>query len=287
MRSKVLLRTLICLIVVATVVAVCLPVAAEEASWLVTSERGSVGISSPADGDTISGSVEIAGTATSADLWYYKVEYSVDNEQWVTVDSDYEHTTAVTEGILATWDTTAVANATYWLRAVIVDNTGNWVASGSVMVTVDNPEVEEVEEEVAVEAEEEVIGEAEGEVAPAVPEEAAPSWLVTSERGSVGISSPADGDTISGSVEIAGTATSADLWYYKVEYSVDNEQWVTVDSDYEHTTAVTEGTLATWDTTAVANATYWLRAVIVDNTGNWVASGSVMVTVDNPEVEEE
>jgi hypothetical protein len=288
-RSKILLRTLLGLVLITSVVAT-LPAAAQEADWLVSSERGTVGISSPAADDTISGAVVITGTAISPGFSYYKVEYSVDGDTWFPVDGDaYKHETAVTEDTLATWDTTVFKNGAYWLRAVVVDNTGNYVASGLIMVAVDNPKVEEevvveVEEEVAVE-EEEAAKEAAAAEEVAEEEAAAPSSLVSSERGTVGISSPAADDTISGAVVIAGTAISPDLSYYKVEYSVDGDTWFPVDGDaYKHETAVTEDTLATWDTTVFKNGAYWLRAVVVDNTGNYVASGLLMVTVNNPKL---
>ena len=140
-RSKILLRTLLCLVLITSVVAT-LPAAAQEAGWLVSSERGTVGISSPAADDTISGAVVIAGTAISLGFSYYKVEYSVDGDTWFPVDGDaYKHETAVTKDTLATWDTTVFENGTYWLRAVVVDNTGNYVASGPLMVTVNNPKL--------------------------------------------------------------------------------------------------------------------------------------------------
>jgi len=290
MRSKIVFKTLLCLVLVSSVVAV-LPAAAQEADWLVSNERGTVGISSPAAGDTISGAAVITGTAISPGFAYYKVEYSIDGDTWYPVDGDaFKHETAVTEDPLATWDTTAFKDGAYWLRAVVVDNTGNYVASGAVMVTVGNAKGEaevvvEAEEEAAVEegdaAQEAVAEEGAGEKAPAE-EAAAPSWLVSSERGTIGISSPAAGDTVSSAVTIAGTASSPGFAYYKVEYSVDGDTWYPVDGDaYKHETAVTEGTLATWDTTDFQNGAYWLRATVVDNTGNYVTSGAVMVTVGN------
>jgi lipocalin len=293
MRRKVSLKTLLCVVLVASMAAVSLPAAAQEADWLVSSERGTVGISSPAADDTVSGAVEITGTATSPDFSYYKVEYSVDGDTWFPVDGDaYMHETAVTEDVLVTWDTTVFKDGTYWLRAVVVDNTGNYVASDPLSVTVAAPEVEE---EVVAEAEEEVAAEEEMVAEEAVAEEevaaeeeaAAPSWLVSSERGTVGISSPAADDMVSGAAVITGTATSPDFYYYKVEYSVDGDTWFPVDGDaYMHETAVTEDTLVTWDTTVFKDGTYWLRAVVVDNTGNYVASGAIMVTVSNPEAED-
>jgi hypothetical protein len=220
-RCRITFRTLLCLLLITSVVAV-LPTAAQEADWLVSNERGTVGISSPAADDTISGAVVITGTAISPGFSYYKVEYSVDGDTWFPVDGNaYKHETAVTKDTLATWDTTVFKNGAYWLRAVVVDNTGNYVASDPFMVTVDNPKVEE---EVVVEAEEEVAVEEEEAAKEAVAEEevageeaAAPAWLVSNERGTVGISSPAADDVISGAVVIMGTAISPGFSYYKVE----------------------------------------------------------------------
>ncbi|MGQ9555566.1 MAG: hypothetical protein ACUVWR_15810 [Anaerolineae bacterium] len=325
MSKKVLVRSLVCLLLVASLAAIYLPAAAqtESAAALVTSEIGTVGISSPVSGSTISGEVEIKGTATSNKFWYYKVEYSVDGTNWVSVDTDYQHKTAVSEDVLASWDTTTVANGTFWLRAVVVDNTGNWLASEPIQVVVANavaaPEAEATVEATATEAAAAVATEAVAvtveDVAKMSEEEltafltetlpgllpaslsdmekatliqyatAALSTLASNERGTVGLFSPIEGATVSGSVDIVGTATANAFSWYKVEYSADGSNWVSVDTDYQHKTAMNLGTLATWDTTAVANGAFWLRAVVVDNTGNWVASNPVQVTVANAAAE--
>jgi hypothetical protein len=296
-HSKIVLRTLLCLVLITGVVAV-LPAAAQEADGLVSNERGTVGISSPAADDMISGAVVIMGTAISPEFSYYKVEYSVDGDTWFPIDGEaYKHETAVTNDVLATWDTTVFTDGAYWLRAVVVDDTGNYVASDPIMVMVDNSKVEEevaveTEEEVAVmeeqAAEEAVAEEAVAEEEVTQEEAASPSGLVSNERGTVGISSPAADDMISGAVVITGTAISPGFSYYKVEYSVDGDTWIPVDGEaYKHETAVTNDVLATWDTTVFTNGAYWLRAVVVDNTGNYVASGPIMVTVDNQNLTEE
>ncbi|MHB0875321.1 MAG: Ig-like domain-containing protein [Anaerolineae bacterium] len=280
MSKRVMLRSLLCIALVAALAAAYLPAAAQEgdaASWLVTNERGTVGLSAPAADASISGAVDIVGTATSAQFSFYNVEYSFDGgTTWVSVDAT--HKTAVAEGTLATWDTTAVANGAYWLRAVVVDNTGNWVASNPVAVTIAN-EAAVVE---TVAATPEATATAVATAAPAATEVAA-TWLTTANSVSVGISSPAADAALTGSASIEGTATAAPgvFSFYKVEYSVDGSSWVSVDASYKHATVVTEAALATWDTTTVADGAYWLRAVVVDNTGNYVASVPIMVSVAN------
>jgi len=95
-------------------------------------------ISYPSCGAVLRGKVRILGTATSHNLWYHKVEYSRRGWDWTTVELDYMKTSEVAGGVLATWDTTAVENGTYQLRAVVVDKTGNYVVSEPVEVTVAN-----------------------------------------------------------------------------------------------------------------------------------------------------
>ena len=285
MIHKLSTRPVVLALVVLALLALSLPVFAQDGSsdWLTTSDRGMVGISAPAAGAALSGVVDIEGTAQSNTFSYYKVEYSIDGAAWVSVVDDYKIEMQVAEGVLTSWDTATVDNGAYWLRAVLVDNTGNFVASEPVAVTVANEAAEEAvveevaEEEAVVEETEEAVAEEE-----AVVEEAAPAgWLTTSDRGMVGISAPAADAALSGEVDIEGTAQSNAFNYYKVEYSVDGAAWVSVVEDYKMETQVAEGVLATWDTTTVDNGAYWLRAVLVDNTGNFVASEPVAVTVAN------
>ncbi|MHB0875322.1 MAG: hypothetical protein ACYC5O_04655 [Anaerolineae bacterium] len=238
---------------------------------LVSSDRGAVGISSPGPGDNVEGEVAIEGTATLTRFTYYKVEYSVDCSEWVTVDRDFRHRPAVSEGLLATWDTVPIANGSYWLRAVVVDSSGNYLASVPFSVTVANPLAEPTATAAAA-------------VAATVAATPAPSWLAAGPSGTVGIYSPEPGATISGLVDIEGTATNVPLRfaYYKVEYSADGGwTWGPVDEPFRHTLVVTEDVLATWDTTAVPDGPYLLRAVIVDKSGNYTISPVVPVTVAN------
>ena len=283
MKVRTTFRVWLCLVLVLALAAAWLPAAAQDedgSSWLTSSDLGTVGVSSPKAGEVLSGEVDIAGTASSPKFSWYKVEYSLDGQTWITVDENYKHTTAVAQDILATWDTTKVDNGSYWLRAVVVDNTANYLASTPVPVVVANEAAEVVAEEPAVVE----------EVAPVEEEEAAVAVvdygpMVPTVGGFVGITSPAAGATLSGEVDISGTASSTELWYYKVEYSLDGSTWISVDEDYEHEDSVTDGILATWDTTAVDNASYWLRAVVVYNTGQFVESQAIQVAVANEAAE--
>lgn len=104
--------------------------------------------------------------------------------------------------------------------------------------------------------------------------------------GTAAITSPTEGSTVSGKVTIKGTATITDavaprdFQYYKLEYTSGSNPWVAVDGT-THSAPVTDGTLATWDTSTVTDGWHRLRAVVVDNTGQWGASSEVSVLVNN------
>ncbi len=93
---------------------------------------------SPEPGAVLSGVVYILGTATAPDLWYHKVEYAREPGNWITTELDYMKTNQVLDGVLATWDTTAMANGPYQLRAMVVDVSGNYIETPTVPVTVAN-----------------------------------------------------------------------------------------------------------------------------------------------------
>ena len=285
MVQKLSSRPIVLVLIVMALLAVSLPVLAQDggSDWLTTSDRGMVGISAPAAGAALSGSVDIEGTAQSNNFNYYKVEYSIDEgANWLVLAEEYKMKTQVADGVLDTWDTTMVDNGAYWLRAVVVDNTGNFVASNPVAVTVANDGAADA---VADDVADAVADDMADDVADDMADDAAAApagWLTTSDRGMVGISAPAAGAALSGSVDIEGTAQSNNFNYYKVEYSIDEgANWLVLAEEYKMKTQVADGVLDTWDTTMVDNGAYWLRAVVVDNTGNFVASNPVAVTVAN------
>ncbi|MEW5947464.1 MAG: PQQ-binding-like beta-propeller repeat protein [bacterium] len=93
------------------------------------------------------------------------------------------------------------------------------------------------------------------------------------------ITSPAAGETVSGSVAITGAASDAALANYKVEYgaTASPSSWTAIT---ESTQNVTGGTLATWDASKFGG-TYTMRLTAMDVAGN-STSASVQVTVSNP-----
>ena len=83
---------------------------------------GSVEIISPEDGETVSGVVEILGTANIPNFGFYKFEMAaLGDTSWLTVQAGE---TITTNGKLGFWDTTRLNQGDYLLRLVVSDNKG-------------------------------------------------------------------------------------------------------------------------------------------------------------------
>lgn len=93
------------------------------------------------------------------------------------------------------------------------------------------------------------------------------------------ISSPADGATVYGTIDIVGNATDDNTVDSYIIHVYENE---TDDEAYNlsGTGSVSDGDLATWDTTTVDEGDYDLQVEITDVAGNTNASSIVNVTVD-------
>ncbi|MFH1523905.1 MAG: hypothetical protein ABIF04_02980 [Chloroflexota bacterium] len=98
---------------------------------------GQVMITSPKAGDEIRGKVTLEGTANIPNFGYYKYEFSpMDLEDWATVEANH---TVVQDGILGTWDTSAITPSYYQLRLVVTDNEGNALPACVVPVQIKAP----------------------------------------------------------------------------------------------------------------------------------------------------
>jgi beta propeller repeat protein len=95
-------------------------------------------ISSPAESQTVSGTVSITGTATGEGFSQYTVEYGCGTSPsaWRTIASS---TTPVTDGLLASWDTAALDDGLHVVRLTSTDASGN-TNSASVSVRTENRE---------------------------------------------------------------------------------------------------------------------------------------------------
>jgi hypothetical protein len=99
--------------------------------------RSEACIAYPQQNDRLSGVVAFQGTATRERFLYYKFEFRPET------NPDYAYLVRfeapVTNGILMDWDTRTVPSGAYWLRLIVVDNTGNyWPELAEVRVVVQN-----------------------------------------------------------------------------------------------------------------------------------------------------
>jgi hypothetical protein len=93
-------------------------------------------ITSPGMNSTVSGLLEVRGTATQADMQYWKVEFRA--ETVTTYETLNTTTIAVTDGILARWSTKTVPNGVYFVRLVLVQKDGNFTTPCEIRITISN-----------------------------------------------------------------------------------------------------------------------------------------------------
>ena len=88
----------------------------------------------------------------------------------------------------------------------------------------------------------------------------------------VSITSPADGATVSGTVNITATASDTGAGVQKVRFWVDN-LYLSFDASSPYS--------KTWDTTTFLDGVHTIKAEAVDNAGNVSLLAMIAVTVDN------
>jgi hypothetical protein len=97
---------------------------------------GRVLITSPGNGEVVSGMVAVAGTATHEQFQYYKVEYApAGSESFNYLEGG---NSPVVNGALITFNTAILANGTWTLRLIVVDQTGNFPPPCQVTVQIQN-----------------------------------------------------------------------------------------------------------------------------------------------------
>jgi len=92
-------------------------------------------LTAPGAGQTVSGVINITGSATHEAFQNYKLEYAADGGgfNWFTGG-----TSQVQDGVLGTLDTTALANGAYTLQLTVVDLSANFPAPCQVTVFIQN-----------------------------------------------------------------------------------------------------------------------------------------------------
>jgi hypothetical protein len=99
---------------------------------------GSVAISSPKDGDTVSGVVKVEGTADIPDFGFYKYEIARQGDLiWLSLNAGEA---PVRDGLLGEWITDMLPEGDYMLRLVVTDNKGQTLPACVIQVRVVPPQ---------------------------------------------------------------------------------------------------------------------------------------------------
>jgi hypothetical protein len=95
-----------------------------------------VRISEPGTGAAVSGVIQIIGSASIPDFWYYKFEFRGNGfGDWTFIQ---RFDTPISGGILGAWDTRSVPSGDYEFRLVVVEKTGNYPEPCTVLLSVQN-----------------------------------------------------------------------------------------------------------------------------------------------------
>ncbi len=283
-------------------------------------------ISSPASGDTISGTIDIVGTAWDANFKEYILEYGegTSPSSWVSITTS---TTPVSYAILATWDTASVSDGAYTFKLTVEDEAGN-TKEDKVLITIDNtlPQVTITSPESGdvVSGTLDASASATDDTGIAQVEFWCNSTFIASDTSNdysvsfdtvalisdgtctlkaiaydtqglsatdsilvvvdntdpeANITSPASGETISGTIDIVGTAWDANFKEYILEYGegTSPSSWVSITTS---TTPVSYTSLATWDTASVSDGAYTFKLTVEDEANN-ISWDTVTVNINN------
>jgi hypothetical protein len=95
--------------------------------------------------------------------------------------------------------------------------------------------------------------------------QAAPSGMSGCIPDQIMITSPEPGDPVSGTIEIAGTASIPNFGFYKYEVArLGTQEWATISADRN---PKQNEKLGDWNTASLTNGDYFLRLVVTDNVG--------------------
>jgi len=80
-------------------------------------------ITQPGDGATVSGAIQVHGSANIDNFDYYKFEFLAPGGNWNFIE---RYNAPVPSGLLATWNTATVPPGQYGFRLIVVDKIGNY-----------------------------------------------------------------------------------------------------------------------------------------------------------------
>lgn len=92
----------------------------------ILATRGVVEITQPEQNETVSGIVEIRGSASDENLAHYQLEYSALGGRWTSIGPP-RYLKPVRDGLLGVWDTTRTSPGCYQLRVNLADRLGNHI----------------------------------------------------------------------------------------------------------------------------------------------------------------
>jgi hypothetical protein len=96
---------------------------------------GQVNLTAPVNGDRVSGSVTLRGSANIPNFGFYTYEIARPGETiWLPVQVGQQ---PVSNDVLGTWDTSSLTPGDYLLRLVVTDNLGNALTPCAIQVTVE------------------------------------------------------------------------------------------------------------------------------------------------------
>ncbi len=96
--------------------------------------------------------------------------------------------------------------------------------------------------------------------------------------GQVNLTSPKNGDRISGSTTIQGTADNLNFGFYTLQIAIPGDTvWLPIQVGQQ---AVKNGDLGLWDTSTLTPGAYMLELVVTDNVGNALTPCAIQVTVE-------
>lgn len=95
-------------------------------------------IAQPEVGDQLSGTVAFYGTARLPDFSYYKLEIRPESSSAEDYVTFHTSETSVASGLLYNLDTRAFDDGSYWIRLVVVNETGNYPERCAILYSIQN-----------------------------------------------------------------------------------------------------------------------------------------------------
>jgi hypothetical protein len=209
------------------------------------------GITNPADGSTVSGTVDVTGYASAPEFWKWQLDILPGGAE----DAASFLAVGETEGEFSySLDTTAYPNGEHALRLRIVTTDGNYQEFVN-KFTISNAAAAAAAPTETMTAE------------PAATPTAAPVAAATPAPVSAnGITSPEAGATVSGSVDVMGYASAPEFWKWQLDILPGGAEDAASFLAVGETSGVFTHTL---DTTAYPNGEHALRLRIVTTDGNY------------------